>query len=227
MRAPLVEVGQVVARGEAIALSGYSGLDALVTFPFGAPHVHFNTWLNGEPVDPFPHGGNASLWRGGALPEPSPEGAVDEGAKADAFVPSIYSEARVSEAIAACKTADAREELGRVVSLPLRAARTLVEMNYYPTRFPHRPNLYAELHPRAPRLDLPFSAAQFRRRRVRGRSLAASRLSGVFDQAPRSLDECAHRSCGCQQFGQALSFCTREETRAVHLRSRRKSESRA
>ena len=34
-------------------------------------------------------------------------------------------------------------------------------MNYYPTRFPERPNLYAERHPRTPRLDLPFSAAAF------------------------------------------------------------------
>jgi murein DD-endopeptidase len=155
---PLVEVGQVVARGEAIALSGYSGLDALVTFPFGAPHVHFNTWLDCEPVDPFPHAGKASLWRSGALPEPA---APDEGASAEGFVPSVYSEAGVAEAIAACKTADTREELGRIDSLPLRAARTLVEMNYYPTRFSQRPNLYAQAHPRAPRLDLPFPAESF------------------------------------------------------------------
>ena len=28
-----------------------AGLDGLVTFPFGVPHVHFNTWLDGVPVD--------------------------------------------------------------------------------------------------------------------------------------------------------------------------------
>jgi hypothetical protein len=41
------------------------------------------------------------------------------------------------------------------------AAHTLVEMNYYPTRFPHRANVYADTHPRRPRLDLPFSRDAF------------------------------------------------------------------
>jgi len=152
----LVREGQEVARGEPIALSGYSGLDALVTFPFGAPHVHFNTWLDGEPVDPFPHEGRASLWRAGELPEPA-EAPGDDGP----FAPSVYSEAGLAAAIAACKTVASRAELSAVEPVALRAARTLVEMNYYPTRFPERPRVYAESHARAPRLDLPFPAADF------------------------------------------------------------------
>jgi murein DD-endopeptidase len=155
---PLVKVGQVVARGEAIALSGYSGLDSLVTFPFGTPHVHFNTWLDGEPIDPFPHMGKASLWRAGETPAPAPTGASRSGA---AFVPSAYSEARVGEALAACKTESTRDQLGRIESLSSRAARTVIEMNYYPTRFPRRPNVYADVHPREPCLDLPFPAQAF------------------------------------------------------------------
>jgi len=153
---PLVKVGQFVARGEAIALSGYSGLDSLVTFPFGTPHVHFNTWLDGEPVDPFPHAAKASLWRAGETPAPIGEGDSD----AD-FVPSVYSEAGVGEAIAACKTASTRDELAGIESLSARAARTVIEMNYYPTRFPRRTGLYADVHPREPRLDLPFPAESF------------------------------------------------------------------
>jgi murein DD-endopeptidase MepM/ murein hydrolase activator NlpD len=149
----LVREGQTVARGQAIALSGYSGLDALATFPWGAPHVHFNTWLDGEPVDPFPHDGEASLWRAGDLPEPTREAPAGE-----AFVPSAYSESGVAAAIAACKTAATRAELSAVEPLSARAARTLVEMNYYPTRFPERPNVYDETHPRTGRLDLPFPA---------------------------------------------------------------------
>jgi len=43
-------------------------------------------------------------------------------------------------------------------TLSARAARTVIEMNYYPTRFPQRPNVYADVHPREPRLDLPFPA---------------------------------------------------------------------
>ena len=151
----LVREGQTVSRGEPIALSGYSGLDSLVTFPFGTPHVHFNTWLNGDPVDPFPHENAASLWRAGALPEPM-AAPPDE-----AFAPSVYTESGVAAAIAGCKTASARAELEAIEPLSARAGRTLVEMNYYPTRFPERPNLYAERHPRTPRLDLPFSAAAF------------------------------------------------------------------
>ena len=38
---------------------------------------------------------------------------------------------------------------------------TVVEMNYYPTRFPERPNVYAELYARLARLDLPFPAEDF------------------------------------------------------------------
>ncbi|MFO0565293.1 MAG: M23 family metallopeptidase [Polyangiaceae bacterium] len=49
----LVEVGQDVARGELVALSGYSGLNAVVGFPWVAPHVHYNVWLSGVAVDPF------------------------------------------------------------------------------------------------------------------------------------------------------------------------------
>jgi hypothetical protein len=155
---PLVKVGQIVVRGEAIALSGYSGLDSLVTFPFGVPHVHFNTWLNGESIDPFPHMGKPSLWRAGEAPAPTPTGGESPGGD---FAPSVYSEAGVGEAIAACKTASTREELGRIEPLSARAAHTIVEMNYYPTRFPRRPNVYADVHPRGPCLDLPFPAEDF------------------------------------------------------------------
>jgi murein DD-endopeptidase len=155
---PLVKVGQIVARGEAIALSGYSGLDSLATFPLGTPHVHFNTWLDGEPVDPFPHQGKASLWRAGDAPAAAPTG--ESGSDA-AFVPSDYSQADVAQAIAACRTASVREELGRIEPLSARAARTVIEMNYFPTRFPLRSNLYTDVHPRAPRLDLPFPSQDF------------------------------------------------------------------
>jgi len=151
----LVEVGQRVDRGETIALSGYSGLDGFVTFPFGVPHIHFNTWLNGEPVDPFPHAGEASLWHAGALPLPT------HGDGVDAFEPSAYSEERVGDAIASCKTGSRREALLQIEPLATRAAHTIAEMNYYPTRFTRRVNVYADIHPRLSHLDLPFSCDDF------------------------------------------------------------------
>ena len=150
----LVEEGDVLERGQPIALSGYSGLDALVTFPFGAPHVHFNVWLNAEPIDPFPHRGEHSLWRGGERP------SVATG-EPEHFEPSAYSESRVDEAIAACITESSRVRLRAIEQLPFRAAATLAELNYYPTRFPVRVSPYAAEYAREPRLDLPLSARDF------------------------------------------------------------------
>ena len=152
----LVEVGQVLERGQPIALSGYSGLDALVTFPFATPHIHFNTWLNGEPVDPFGHHGRPSLWLGGSLPSP-PESSEPSAP----FEPSVYTEARLAEAIASCKTPKVRSHLERLEAIESRAAQTIVAMNYYPTRFEKRVSPYSQVHPRVGRLDLPFSTKDF------------------------------------------------------------------
>jgi murein DD-endopeptidase len=150
----LVAEGDVLGRGDPIAISGYSGLDALVTFPFGVPHVHFNTWLDGEPVDPFARPGECSLWRAGASPRP-PDEAPEH------FVPSEYDAGRLEQAIAACKTPEVRARLRGINPIGRRAAHTIVEMNYYPTRFERRVCPYAARHERTPRLDLPFAAADF------------------------------------------------------------------
>ncbi|MCO4769012.1 MAG: M23 family metallopeptidase [Deltaproteobacteria bacterium] len=152
----LVEPGQVLERGQPIAVSGYSGLDGFVTFPFGVPHVHFNTWLNGVPVDPFAREGEESLWRGGVpLPPDSAQG--------ERFEPSTYDAEAVHEVVAACKTESVRAKLEAVESPDQRAALTVIEMNYYPTRFPAQPNVYGTAWDRAPRLDLPFLASAFDR----------------------------------------------------------------
>src|SRR5690606_360893 len=70
----LVEVGQVVERGEPIGFSGYSGIDGFLFFPWSAPHVHFNVYLDGVHVDPFARADSdeESLWLGGE-PVPAPE----------------------------------------------------------------------------------------------------------------------------------------------------------
>lgn len=152
---PLVHLGDVLERGQAIALSGYSGLDSLVTFPFGVPHVHLNVWLNAEPIDPFAHGGAKSVWAGGEGP------AVAAGAKAAGnFEPSAYSEARLDEAIESCITDASRERLRATRPLPMRAAATIAEMNYYPTRFPERVSPYAAEYAREPRLDMPMASSE-------------------------------------------------------------------
>ncbi|MCA9494145.1 MAG: M23 family metallopeptidase, partial [Myxococcales bacterium] len=151
---PLVAVGDTVERGQPVALSGYSGIDALVTFPWGTPHIHFNVWLDAEPVDPFPHGDATSMWRAGDLPRP----AAREPGSAE---PSGWDADRVADGIDACLTRSSRERIAAIEPLEQRGAALVAEMNYYPTRFPRRISPYASTKGRAPHLDLPFSADEF------------------------------------------------------------------
>jgi murein DD-endopeptidase MepM/ murein hydrolase activator NlpD len=156
----LVREGDLVKRGQVIAITGYSGLDSLITFPWGTPHTHFNTWLNGEPVDPFPHDGKPSLWRAGDTPAPyQPEAEAED--KNDEFTESVYVEEHVREVVAACLTQSSREKLQQYKNLYQQAGHAIAEMNYYPTRFPVRKNVYTKEHPRTPMLDLPFHSKLF------------------------------------------------------------------
>jgi len=154
----LVKEGDIVGRGDVIALSGYSGLDGFITFPFGVPHVHFNVWLNCEPIDPYPRRGtnDISLWRAGEQPACYDGEPVEE-----TFEESQYNEELVNEAIECCKTAKVREHLHSLGTTLQKATQTIIQMNYYPTRFPKRVNIYGEEFPRSPRLDLPFSREDF------------------------------------------------------------------
>jgi len=153
----LVAEGQAVKRGEVIAISGYSGLDSLVTFPWGIPHIHFNVWLDGQPIDPFAQkgSGQSSLWIGDA-PTPMPKDMASEESGC-----SEYDEARVDAVVGACITASVRSRLQGIEPLHLRGGQTVFESNYYPTRFPDQATMLQQVHPRAPRLHLPFSAALY------------------------------------------------------------------
>ena len=154
----LVREGQAVKRGDVIAISGYSGVDSLVSFPWGIPHIHYNVWLDGQPVDPFARLGasEATLWLGGNMPQPMPTSLTPEES-----IWSDYDEARVGEVIRSCKTASTRARLADVAPLPLRGGQTIFESNYYPTRFPDRASTLRETHPRRPTLNLPFSEEFF------------------------------------------------------------------
>ena len=61
----LVREGDAVRRGQVIALSGMSSVDGLLFFPWLAPHLHFNVFLDGRPVDPFARPDETPLWRDG------------------------------------------------------------------------------------------------------------------------------------------------------------------
>ncbi|MFT6145427.1 MAG: murein DD-endopeptidase [Myxococcota bacterium] len=151
----LVAIGDSVRRGQTIAISGYSGLDALITFPWGTPHIHFNVWLNGVPVDPFPHSGLPSMWRSGDHPVPQ-RSVTSESADQ-----SEVDEDALNDAIADCKTPSSRERMQAMPEVWRRAAEFIAEQNYYPTRFPQLRNPYTKTAGRTARLDLPFSAEHF------------------------------------------------------------------
>lgn len=154
----LVKEGDVVRRGQYVAVTGYSGLDSLVTFPWGIPHIHFNVWLDGQPVDPFARRSRpeeASLFVNG---EPTP---IPSELAAEAAIDSLYDATRVQTILARCITAPVRARLEGIEPLGVRAGHTIFEMNYFPTRFPDRASPLADAHVRTPRLHLPFSAEHF------------------------------------------------------------------
>ena len=152
----LVKEGEYIERNQPIAISGYSGLDALITFPFGIPHTHFNVWHNCKSVDPFSYEGNISLWREGNIPIPARDENLDF-----EFVPSEYDEKSVQEVIANCLTPSLKEKLLNIEDFRHQAALTLINMIYYPTRFALKKNLYKENFERKSFLDLPFSSKEF------------------------------------------------------------------
>jgi murein DD-endopeptidase len=152
----LVKPGDLVARGQPVAISGYSGLDAVITFPWGTPHVHFNTWLDGEYVDPFARPGEVSLWRNGNWPTPH-----DGSDRDSAFEPTRWDHGEIARAIRGCKSDVARREILSFDNGFERAAALLFQKNYYPSRFSEPVNPYPARSSRAPWLDLPFAREDF------------------------------------------------------------------
>ncbi|MBL8681072.1 MAG: M23 family metallopeptidase [Myxococcales bacterium] len=148
----LVRPGDTVSRGQPVALSGYSGIDAVVTFPWGTPHVHFNTWLDGAYVDPFAKPGAVSLWRNGNWPTPHKGDTTN-----DEWEPTKWDHGEIARAIRACKSDEARREILAFENEFERAAALLFMQNYYPSRFSERVSPYRTTHERAPWLDLPLS----------------------------------------------------------------------
>jgi murein DD-endopeptidase MepM/ murein hydrolase activator NlpD len=156
----LVEVGDIVDRAQPIALTGASGVDMVGAFPWNCPHVHFNTWLNGEPIDPFARKGEVSIWRQHNEPVPFDGGIVPR--EDDSFTPTEWDMPSVSEAIAACRDPELRAKLAHIQDPYTRGADTLFYMNYFPTRFERRINLYGTRYARRPALDLPFEASRYK-----------------------------------------------------------------
>ena len=152
---PLVEVGQVVDRGETIALSGASGIDFVASFFLSPPHVHFNTWLNGTTIDPFAADGEVSLWLNGNNPLPH----LSTSKKVTHFdVDSLFSKQAVERVINDCCDPRLESKLRNISWLPERAANVMYQRNYRPSKFKNFESLYLQEHQRTSHLDLPFKA---------------------------------------------------------------------
>lgn len=131
----LVHVGDVVARGQQVAISGYSGLDALVAFPWIAPHVHYNVCVGGQLVDPFAaregEAGDAMIWRSLSLAPWRGETVTGDAE----FKPTDFDTARVDALLADLKDAARREAIARIEDVSLRAWELVIESFTYPMRF--------------------------------------------------------------------------------------------
>lgn len=158
----LVREGDVLRRGDPFAVSAYSGLDALLAFPFSTPHVHMNVWLGGRSVDPFARedSNDASLFRVHNAPVPWDGLPVPEDA---AFEPTSFDAEGVRAGIALCRHDRTRELLEAEARPEERAMSLLFFANYYPTRFRGAPEVYprGRVFAREPVLDLPFFASDF------------------------------------------------------------------
>jgi len=156
----LVGVGDTVTRGQVVAISGYSGIDAVVGFPWVAPHVHYNVWFGGVAADPYAADDTeTSLWRRRNDPCPWAGDVVD-----DAPWASSFSAAGVARCLAACRDDEVRAMIGQKGSVEEQGAELLIETITYPLRFTNPEAgrlLYDDIPARAPRLDLPLHRDQF------------------------------------------------------------------
>ena len=150
----VVEVGDTVARGQTIALSGASGLGTVLFFPWLSPHVHFKVWLNGQPVDPFAmeQRGEVSMWlKSNHSPAPcSAPGDTD-------FEPTQWNEELVNGAIEECTDAAEKRFLYSFENIEHRAVEAIVSMHYKPLLYASFPNIYDREYERRPLFDLPLS----------------------------------------------------------------------
>ena len=156
----LVAEGDRVKRGQPVGLSGASGMEFVLFFPWVAPHLHYNVWLNGEPVDPFaqPDTDGASMWRSYNDPVPFDDDPADEDSS---FEPSQWDAEAVADAITACRDPRFRSMASSFPALERRAAEVMFTRNYRPAMFDAFPRLYRTEGQRRPVLDLPFLRQDF------------------------------------------------------------------
>lgn len=150
----VVKVGDEVAAGQVVALSGASGINFVAAGFMDPPHLHLGTWLNGVPVDPFAIPGEVSLWDQPNAPTPLERATVvgeTRWREPDAFDAEL-----VNQQIATCRDPAMRARLQALPDLATRACHTMFYRNYFPTRFTSELPLSRTVTARSARLALPF-----------------------------------------------------------------------
>ena len=153
----LVEAGDVVGRGDSLALSGAAGIELIIFFPWVAPHLHLNVLLNGIPEDPFAleDQGEIPMWRTGNDPVPH-SGPPDTD-----FRPTEWNPDLLDRAIAECVDPEEQEHLRGIPDLEKRAVEVIIYRTFYGPLFRSFPPLYEKEYLREPVLDLPFRAQDY------------------------------------------------------------------
>jgi len=171
---PLVSLGQAVKRGEPVALSGASGIDMTLFFPWVPPHVHFMVWWNGRPQDPYLAAGEAErpgLWLHGNDPQPAhadPQEEIPETSGVDTR--------EIHEIVAACRDDKIKKELAAAAGrYPVLAAILEDALHHddwaWPEGFRNR-TVRPPMDPSGMKLTLPLPAGRYR-----GAAFADPRLS--------------------------------------------------
>jgi hypothetical protein len=136
-----------------IGLSGMSGLDGALFFPWVAPHVHLNVLLDGEFVDPFATSSETPLWVTG---DNRPRGFFGE--HDDELRENAWHRDNIEETIARCSDDALREHLQRLPTLEERGRALMVFRVLRGAVFDEMRELYHVTADQPALLDLPFLA---------------------------------------------------------------------
>jgi len=126
----LVQLGQRVARGEPVALSGVAGIDMAGSAPWVPPHIHFSVFQNGRPVDPYLAPGEEpgpGTWRDVNDPRPAASGGSDEPGNPV----SPVDEKALERTIDTCRHQEIRDELATNAHLRPHHLAALLEDAYF------------------------------------------------------------------------------------------------
>lgn len=164
----MVPEGACVERGQVIALSGASGVDVLLCFPWVAPHLHLTVFIDGAAVDPYARDGEVSLWRQRNDPMPAPEGAwhlnnpaTSQNISDAPDLDSRWAYTTHRDAIDACRDPRERARLHGIADERERAIELFLARAFRAPLFEAFPTLFEEVKERRPLLDLPLRAVDY------------------------------------------------------------------